>query len=95
MGSKSTETLIQNFLMLAARRSAWTSKWMMWKLCKRTCKKILLLSRRCRLWLEIIALRCGRLLAVTNAALITIKHFNVKREPAKEPTKEPAKEPGQ
>ena len=53
-----------------------------------------------------IALRCGSLLAVANAALITTKHidFNAGKEPAfqrfalradKEPDKEPNKEPGE
>ena len=42
-----------------------------------------------------MALRCGRLLAFGNAALITAKHINFEKEPEKEPAKEPAKEPVQ
>ena len=42
-----------------------------------------------------MALRCGRLLAVSNAALITATYMYFEKEPAKEPTKEPVQEPGQ
>ena len=38
---------------LPARRLVWSSKWMTWKLCKRTSKKILLLTRRYCLRFEI------------------------------------------
>jgi len=43
-----------------------------------------------------LALRCGRLLAVANAALITTKHICTakKVEPRKEPGEEPGEEPG-
>ena len=41
------------FLCLPARRSVWSSKWMTWKHCKRTCKRTSLLTRHFRLWLEI------------------------------------------
>ena len=39
------------------------------------------------------ALRCGRLLAVDNAALITATHIDFEKEPEKEPAKEPVQEP--
>lgn len=39
-----------------------------------------------------MALRCGRLLAFGNAALITAKHINFEKEPEKEPAKEPVQE---
>ena len=42
-----------------------------------------------------MVLRCGRLVAVANAALITVWHINFEKKPAKEPEKEPAKEPVQ
>ena len=42
-----------------------------------------------------MALRCNRLLAVANAALITVKHIDFEKEPAKESAKEPVKEPSQ
>ena len=40
-----------------------------------------------------ITLRCSRLLAVANAALITVKHIDFKKELAKEPVKERSQEP--
>lgn len=42
-----------------------------------------------------ITLRCSRPVAVANAALITVKHIDFKKEPAKETAKEPVKEPSQ
>ena len=43
-----------------------------------------------------LALRCGRLLVVSNAVLITTKHvdFNAGKEPSEEPRKEPGEEHG-
>ena len=41
-----------------------------------------------------MALRCGRLLAVANIALITAEHIDFEKEPDKELAKEPSvKEP--
>ena len=40
-----------------------------------------------------MALRCSRLLAVANAALIAVKHIDIEKEPAKEPGHEPEQQP--
>ena len=67
---------------------------MMWKFCEKTSIKTTSSTRNCHLWPAI--LRCARLLAVANAALITTKHICTakKVEPRKEPGEEPGEEPG-
>ena len=55
IGSKTTETLLQTIFMLASKAIGMVVKVddVTWKLCKRTCKRTSLLTRRFRLWLEI------------------------------------------
>ena len=53
MGSNTTETLTQSFFMLASKVIVMLVKVDdVEVLQKRTCKKISLLTRRCRLWIE-------------------------------------------
>ena len=103
-GNKTTESLIDSFLMLVSKGVGTVVSIDDVKELQKELKNDYIINSELSAFAGKIALRCGSLLAVANAALITTKHsdFNAGKEPAfrrfalradKEPEKEPDKEP--
>ena len=109
-GNKTTESLIDSFLMLVSQGVGQVVSIDDVKKLQKELKNDYIINNELSSFAGKLALRCGSLLAVANAALITTKHidFNACKEPAfrrfalradkepgKEPDKEPIKEPGE
>ena len=94
MGSKTTETLIQSFLMLASKAIGMVFKVDDVEALQKDLQEDFVINSTSSAAGN-MALRCGRLLAVSKAALITATYIYFEKETAKKPTKEPVQEPGQ
>lgn len=88
IGSKTTETLLQRIFMLASKAIGMVVK----VDDVEALQKDFVINSTFSSLAGNMALRSGRLLAFGNAALITAKHINFEKEPAKEPVQEHCKE---
>lgn len=88
IGSKTTETLLQRIFMLASKAIGMVVKVDDLE----ALQKDFVINSTFSSVAGNMALRSGRLLAFGNAALITAKHINFEKEPAKEPVQEHCKE---
>lgn len=88
IGSKTTETLLQRIFMLASKAIGMVVK----VDDVEALQKDFVINSTFSSVAGNMALRSGRLLAFGNAALITAKHINFEKEPAKEPVQEHCKE---
>lgn len=95
VGSKTTETPIQSFLMLASKAIGMVFKVDDVEALQKDLQEDFVINSTLSSAAGNMALRCGRLLAVSNAALITATYIYFEKETAKEPTKGPVQEPGQ
>ena len=99
-GNKTTESLIDSFLMLVSKGVGMVVDIDDVKELQKELKNDYIVNSEFASFAGKLALRCGSWLAVANATLITTKHidFNagkkLDKEPSKEPDKEPSKEPG-
>ena len=84
IGSKTTETLLQRIFMLASKAIGMVVK----VDDVEALQKDFVINSTFSSVAGNMALRSGRLLAFGNAALITAKHINFEKEPAKEPVQE-------
>jgi len=93
-GSKTTESLMQSFLMLFSKGIGMVIEIDDVEARQEDLYQDYIINSELSSLAGNLALRCGRLLAVANAALITTKHIckAKKVEPRKEPGKEPVKE---
>lgn len=88
IGSKTTETLLQRIFMLASKAIGMVVK----VDDVEALQKDFVINSTFSSVAGNMTLRSGRLLAFGNAALITAKHINFEKEPAKEPVQEHCKE---
>ena len=84
IGSKTTETLLQRIFMLASKAIGMVVK----VDDVEALQKDFVINSTFSSVAGNMAPRSGRLLAFGNAALITAKHINFEKEPAKEPVQE-------
>jgi len=75
-GAKTTETLIESFLTLAPRAVGMFVRIKDVDALQNELKKDYIITKELSALAGGLALSCGRLLAVANAALITTKHMN-------------------
>ena len=94
MGTKTTETLIGSFLMVASKVVGMVLPIKDVSKLQQKLQEDYIINRELSAPAGNLALRCGRLLAVDNAALITAKRLDL-RSPEQEPWLEPGPEPGQ
>ena len=92
IGSKTTETLLQMIFMLASKVIGMVVKVDDVEALQKDLQKDFVITSTFSSVAGNMALRSGRLLAFGNAALITAKHINFEKEPAKEPVQEHCKE---
>ena len=92
LGGKTTETMIQSFFMLARKAIDMVIKVDDVEALQNDLQKDFVINSTLSSVAGNMVLRSGRLVAVANAALITVWHINFEKEPAKELEKEPAKE---
>ena len=92
IGSKTTETLLQRIFMLASKVIGMVVKVDDVEALQKDLQKDFVINSTFSSVAGNMALRSGRLLAFGNAALITAKHINFEKEPAKEPVQEHCKE---
>ena len=90
--SKTTKMLIQSFLMLASKAVDMVVKVNDVEALQKDLQKEFVLNSMLSSVAGNMALGCGRLLPVANAALITDKHFDFEKEPGQEFEQEPCKE---
>ena len=90
-GNKTTDSLIDSFLMLVSKGVGMVVDIDDVKELQKELKNDYIINSELASFAGKLALRCGTWLAVANAALITTKHidFNAGKEPDKEPGKEP------
>lgn len=92
IGSKTTETLLQRIFMLASKAIGMVVKVDDVEALQKDLQKDFVINSTFSSVAGNMALRSARLLAFGNAALITAKHINFEKEPAKEPVQEHCKE---
>ena len=92
VGSKTTKAFIQNFLMLASKAVDMVVKVNDVDALQKDLQKEFVLNSMLSSVAGNMALGCGRLLPVANAALITDKHIDFEKEPRQESKQEPCKE---
>ena len=85
IGSKTTETLLQRIFMLASKAIGMVVKVDDVEALQKDLQKDFVINSTFSSVAGNMTLRSGRLLAFGNAALITAKHINFEKEPAKEP----------
>ena len=81
IGSKTTESLIDSFLLLASKGLGLVVKVDDVEKLQQDLKNDYIISQELSSLAGGIALRCGRWLALANAALITTKHIQLEKEP--------------
>ena len=81
IGSKTTESLIDSFLLLASKGLGLVVKVDDVEKLQQDPKNDYVINQELSSLAGGIALRCGRLLALANAALITTKHIQLEKEP--------------
>ena len=94
-GNNTTESLIESLLMLVSKVVGHVVKIDNVEKLQEDLKNDYIINSELSSCAGKLALRCGSLLAIRNAALITTKHidFNARKEPSEEPDKEPGEEP--
>ena len=90
VGAKTTETLIESFLAFSVKALGWAVKLKDTEALQNELKNDYIITKELSNLSGNIALRCGRLLAVANALLITAKHvdFSAEEPPAKHPSRD-------
>ena len=83
IGSKTTESLIDSFLLLASKGLGLVVKVDDVEKLQQDLKNDYIINQELSSLAGGLALRCGRWLALANAALITTKHVKLEREPEK------------
>ena len=81
IGSKTTDSLIDSFPLLASKGLGLVVKVDDVEKLQQELKNDYIINQELSSLAGGLALRCGRLLALANAALITTKHIQLKREP--------------
>ena len=76
VGAKTTETLIQSFLSFSTKALSWAVKIKDVDALQNELKNDYIITKEMSTLSGELALRCGRLLAVANALLITAKHID-------------------
>ena len=87
-GNKTTESLIDSFLMFVSKAVGMVVSIDDVKELQNDLKNDYIINSELSSFADSLALRCGTWLAVANAALITTKHidFNADKEPDKDPS---------
>lgn len=93
VSSKTTKTLIQSFLTLASKAISMVVKVNDVQASKKDLQKEFVINSMLSSVAGNIALHCGCLLPVANAALITANNIDFEKEPEQEPCKEADKQP--
>ena len=93
VSSKTTNTLIQSFLMLASKAIGMVVKVNDVQASKKDLQKEFVINSMLSSVAGNIALHCGCLVPVANAALITANNIAFEKEPEQEPCKEADKQP--
>ena len=83
IGSKTTESLIDSFLLLASKGLGLVVKVDDVEKLQQKLKNDYIINQELSYLAGGLALQCGRWLALANAALITTKHVKLEREPKK------------
>ena len=81
IGSKTTESLIDSFLLLASKGLGLVVKVDDVEKLQQELKNDYIINQELSSLAGSLALRCGRLLALANAALITTKHIQLEQKP--------------
>ena len=85
IGSKTTESLIDSFLMLASKGLGLVVKIDDVEKLQHDLKNVYIINQELSTLAGGIALRCGRWLALANASLITIKHVQLEPDKSEQP----------
>ena len=80
VGAKTTETLIDSFLLLSTRALGWAVKIKYVGALQNELKNDYIITKEISVLSGELALKCGRLLAVANAFLISAKHIDFTAE---------------
>ena len=88
VGAKTTETLIDSFLSFSTKALGWVVKLKDAEALQKELKNDYIITKELSNLSGNIALRCGRLLAVANAFLITAKHVDFSDEEPRHPSRD-------
>ena len=88
VGSKTTETLIDSFLAFSPKALGWVVKLKDAEALQNELKNDYIIKKELSNLSGNIALRCGRLLALANAFLITAKHVDFSAEEPRHPSRD-------
>ena len=88
VGAKTTETLIESFLTFSTKALGWVVKLKDTEALQNELKNDYIITKELSNLSGNIALRCGRLLAVANAFLITAKHVDFSAEELRHPSRD-------
>ena len=89
VGAKTTETLIESFLSFSTKALGLVVKLKDADALQNELKNDYIITKELSNLSGYIALRCGRLLAVANAFLITAKHVDFSAEEPRHPSRDP------
>ena len=89
VGARTTETLIDSFLAFSTKALGWVVKLKDVEALQNELKNDYIIAKELSSLSGNIALRCGRLLAVANAFLITAKHVDFSAEEPRHPSRDP------
>ena len=92
IGSKTTESLIDSLLMLFSKGLGLVVKIDDIEKLQQDLKNDYIINHELSSLAGGVALRCGRWLALANAALITTKHVQLEKEPEPEPATHPSRD---
>ena len=92
IGSKTTESLIDSFLMLFSKGMGMVVKIDDVDKLQKDLKNDYIINHELSSLAGGVALRCGRLLALANAFFITTKHVQLEKEPEPEPATHPSRD---
>ena len=88
VGARTTETLIDSFLTFSTKALGWVVKLKDVKALQNELKNDYIITKELSNLSGNISLRCGRLLAVANAFLITAKHVDFSAEEPRHPSRD-------
>ena len=88
VGARTTETLIESFLTFSVKALGWAVKLKDAEALQNELKNDYIITKELSNLSGNIALRCGRLLAVANAFLITAKHVDFSTEEPRHPSRD-------
>ena len=88
VGARTTETLIESFLTFSVKALGWAVKLKDSEALQNELKNDYIITKELSNLSGNIALRCGRLLAVANAFLITAKHVDFSQEEPRHPSRD-------